>query len=71
MSDIVDRAQAREAEILEDALARVAARMPRGPAAIYCRDCGTDIPRERRLAVPGCELCVDCQDHLERRTRRA
>lgn len=23
--------------------------------------CGIDIPEARRLAVPGCRFCVDCQ----------
>lgn len=32
-----------------------------GESATECDDCGADIPEARRLAVPGCRLCVDCQ----------
>lgn len=32
-----------------------------GVSAAACDDCGEDIPEARRLAVPGCRLCVECQ----------
>lgn len=32
-----------------------------GESALECEDCGVDIPEARRLAVPGCRLCIDCQ----------
>jgi len=74
MSDDVDRAQLREQEFLSDALARQQRRgQPAGlPAAEFCgehlRDagCGDEIPRARRAAVPGCQLCVACQGRRER-----
>lgn len=31
-----------------------------------CLACGEVIPEGRRRAVPGCELCFECQDRLER-----
>jgi phage/conjugal plasmid C-4 type zinc finger TraR family protein len=71
MVDIVDRAQAREAELLEDALAR--ARGPLAAAAasrVHCQDCDGPIPAARRRAVPGCTTCVDCQDARERRAKQ-
>lgn len=30
-------------------------------SATHCGWCGDDIPAARRIAVPGCEYCVDCQ----------
>ena len=39
----------------------------RGESAEECDDCGVEIPEARRLAVPGCRFCVDCQSRLERR----
>lgn len=38
-----------------------------GESAEECESCGTDIPLTRRLAVPGCQTCVDCQSLRERR----
>ena len=75
MSDDVDRAQAREEELLADALARQArrARAAQGlPAAEFCgehlQDWGCDEPiaAARRAAVPGCQLCVACQGRREK-----
>lgn len=69
MVDIVDRAQAREEELRQEALDRVlrqgrAAAVPRD-----CVDCGGRIPAPRRRAVPNCERCVYCQVEFERRAR--
>lgn len=32
-------------------------------SAEYCEECGEDIPEARRIAVPGCQTCIECQ-HL-------
>lgn len=69
MGDIVDRAQAREAEILADSLARMARELPRGESLASCEDCGDDIPQDRREAIPGCRRCVFCQDAREQRKK--
>ncbi|MBS0402860.1 MAG: TraR/DksA C4-type zinc finger protein [Proteobacteria bacterium] len=71
MSDDVDRAQEREAQLRQDALARQgrrAARFAGLPAAEFCGEhltgaagCGEVIPEARRAAVQGCQLCRDCQ----------
>ena len=75
MSDDVDRAQAREEELLADALARQArrARAAQGlPAGEFCGEhldgggCGEPIAAARRAAVPGCQLCVACQGRREK-----
>ena len=37
------------------------------PSAEECEECGDEIPEARRQAVPGVQLCVFCQEKLERR----
>lgn len=37
------------------------------PSAEECEECGDEIPEARRLAVPGVQLCVFCQEKHERR----
>ncbi|WP_235506254.1 TraR/DksA C4-type zinc finger protein [Desulfatitalea tepidiphila] len=32
--------------------------------------CDLEIPEARRKALPGCRLCADCQNDLEKRARR-
>ena len=69
--DDVDRAQAREQELREDALNDVRRKAHGGGAgAVECRGCGCRIPAARRRAVPGVELCVDCQAYNEWRESR-
>jgi len=36
------------------------------PSAEECEDCGDEIPEARRLAVPGCKLCIFCKEKQER-----
>jgi phage/conjugal plasmid C-4 type zinc finger TraR family protein len=31
-----------------------------------CRECGSEIPRSRRMALPGCKYCLDCQRASEK-----
>lgn len=69
MSDIADRAAAREAEILADALAKQAREAGRdralGAAPTRCVECSVKIPPARMRAVPGCRRCKDCQETLD------
>jgi phage/conjugal plasmid C-4 type zinc finger TraR family protein len=44
-----------------DAVLTARARMPSGPSALYCDDCGEEIPERRRTALPGTRTCVSCQ----------
>lgn len=39
-------------------------------SATHCIDCGDDIPELRRLKVPGCQRCADCQGDFELLSRR-
>jgi phage/conjugal plasmid C-4 type zinc finger TraR family protein len=64
--DDVDRAQAREEELRDDALAAFHRRQPAPRAgAEFCVHCEETIPEARRRAVPGCQLCVACQAYFE------
>jgi phage/conjugal plasmid C-4 type zinc finger TraR family protein len=36
------------------------------PSAEECEECGDEIPLARRIAVPGCKLCVFCKEKQER-----
>ena len=47
---------------IDDAVAQVRRRLPRGPSREECEDCGEAIPEARRKAVPGVRLCVACQE---------
>ena len=72
LTDDIDRAQAREAELLADALRDHARRVGRGWGAVSAEDCGgcgEVIPVARRRAVPGVQVCVACQECQERRER--
>ena len=72
MTDDIDRAQAREAEMLADALREQARRAGLAgktvaDSATECADCGEEIPQERRQALPGIQFCVACQTRREKR----
>ncbi|MFG6462296.1 TraR/DksA C4-type zinc finger protein [Roseateles sp. DXS20W] len=85
MLDVFDRAQAREAELRQDALAehqrRAAAVLGqegdaerwRELSAEFCEGtgCGAPIPDRRRQLMPRCRLCVDCQGRKEARLKRS
>jgi phage/conjugal plasmid C-4 type zinc finger TraR family protein len=41
-------------------------RLPGGESLTQCEKCGAAIPEERRQAIPGIRLCVQCQAEIER-----
>lgn len=47
---------------LADALGFVRANLPQGESAEECAECGETIPEARRKAMPGVQLCVQCQE---------
>jgi len=51
---------------VDDAVERARSRLPRGPGARNCQECGEPIPEPRRKAVPGVRYCVGCQAELDR-----
>ena len=76
MTDDIDRAAEREAQLRADALAAHHRRAglagkTAADSAEFCQvaTCGAPIPTARRTAIPGCQFCVDCQAIQERKTR--
>lgn len=68
MADLIDRAN----ELAEDMLQAALSRQQRpacAPAALWCDDCGEQIPELRRLAAMGCACCISCQELRELRNR--
>ena len=70
MTSAIDKTQAREEEIRIDAMADQASRnrqcWPEEGSAMNCRVCDEEIPEARRLALPGVQTCIECQEELER-----
>ncbi|MCP1727655.1 phage/conjugal plasmid C-4 type zinc finger TraR family protein [Natronospira proteinivora] len=50
---------------VEDALARVRSRMPKGKSLSHCEECEAEIPAARQKAIPGVRLCVACQSEQD------
>ena len=48
-------------DTIKDAVLGARARMPAGPSAECCDECGELIPERRREAIPGVRTCVACQ----------
>lgn len=64
----MDEAQFEMAQRLQDERLQhaIAKRVQyQGESAEDCASCGEVIPQARRLAVPGCQHCVDCQSLME------
>jgi phage/conjugal plasmid C-4 type zinc finger TraR family protein len=71
MTDFYDRSSAREEELRQDALTEQAIRAALSgktvdDSAVLCQVCSYKIPQARRVAVPGVQTCVPCQEDLER-----
>ena len=62
MSDIIDRASEREAELLAEALAKHQRPSENRSSLSHCEDCGEPIPEARRKVVSGCTRCIGCQE---------
>jgi len=68
MSDLIDTANDHAEYLLQVSLARHQRRTAgHATSAEFCDSCGIDIPEARRVAVPGCQTCIDCQQLRERR----
>lgn len=51
---------------VKDGILRARSRLPAGPSATHCDECGAAIPEARRSAMPGVRLCVRCQEAVDR-----
>lgn len=60
MSKEIDRASEHEMLIREQQIKAITNRQ-RGVSAFFCDNCGKPIPENRRVASPGCILCIDCK----------
>ncbi len=67
MADIADLADRQIEQTLQHGLQDI--RRYRGESATHCEECAAEIPQARRVAVPGCRLCVECQEIEDRRGR--
>ena len=65
MADIADIASGYEDQAREAALSQRV--QFTGESRIYCLECDEGIPKARREAIPGVQLCVECAAFAERR----
>jgi len=56
-------------DTVSDAVKSARARLPVGEGASFCDDCGADIPKARRQALPGTRTCVACQSSRDAAVR--
>lgn len=64
--DIFDFAQELDARFTAQAIQSALPATPARLSAELCAWCDSPIPEARRLAVPGCDLCIKCQAQKER-----
>jgi phage/conjugal plasmid C-4 type zinc finger TraR family protein len=50
---------------VKDAIDRAKSLLPAGESLRQCAECGADIPEARRVALPGVQTCVACQQAAE------
>lgn len=67
MRDSVDRANDLAQQEIESLVANRT--VYTGKSSLYCCECGEPIPEARREAIPGCSLCVYCQQTEEKRSK--
>lgn len=53
-------------DTVKDGVLRAQSRLPQGPSATVCDECGDTIPEARREALPGVRMCVVCQEKSDR-----
>jgi phage/conjugal plasmid C-4 type zinc finger TraR family protein len=56
-------------DTVADAVEAARARLLGGEAALYCEQCGEDIPEARRQALPGARTCIACQSDRDAKIR--
>ena len=63
--DDADRALVINEQHQADMLAKAQRQKTAGISNRFCTNCEEPIPEKRRTAVPGCKLCVSCQQEQE------
>lgn len=61
MADSMDLVQQRVEETLQRNINNARSRSA-AVSSFKCESCGAAIPEARRIAVPGCDLCVTCKE---------
>ena len=56
-------------DTVKDGVLRAKSRIPQGPSATHCQECGEPIPDARRDALPGVRLCIACQQKADAEVR--
>lgn len=51
---------------VEDAVGRARSELHTGDSAEHCEECDALIPEARRKAIPGVQLCINCQTNAEK-----
>ncbi|WP_166425140.1 DksA/TraR family C4-type zinc finger protein [Paraglaciecola sp. 20A4] len=51
---------------IDEAVARAKSQILKGESAQYCEECDEPISQRRRIAVPGVQLCINCQTEIEK-----
>ncbi|HBT4563733.1 TPA: TraR/DksA family transcriptional regulator [Klebsiella pneumoniae] len=64
MADSMDLVQQRVEEQLQRHIHNARNRAP-GVSCVLCIECDAPIPPARRLAIPGVQCCVTCQEIVE------
>lgn len=52
---------------INDAVQRARHALNHGVSAEHCQECGDKIPQARRDALPGVQLCVQCQSAMDKK----
>lgn len=55
---------------VDDAVRQARQRLPQGNSASECQACDALIPEARRKAVPGVQLCIQCQQQADEQEER-
>lgn len=72
VADIADFANDLVQERIDQAVAARLALMPNTAqhSLMFCEECDGPIPEARRLAQPGCTLCIECKTVDDQRATR-
>jgi phage/conjugal plasmid C-4 type zinc finger TraR family protein len=52
-------------DTVKDGVLRAKSRLPQGPSATHCQECGEPIPEARREALAGVRCCIACQQKAD------
>ncbi len=53
---------------VKDAIQRARSQLPMGESLSHCAECGEEIPEARRVAMPGVQLCLACQQVIDKKS---